>query len=95
MAWHLGYPLSQTLLTNVYVDAILMPAPSKIREADFIRNSDSQADREPMFAVLRAYCLGLLKSCWYVIERIKTEHYYEVSRGLTFLYVAAHIEIRI
>ncbi|KAK5660650.1 hypothetical protein OQA88_12014 [Cercophora sp. LCS_1] len=79
MAWHLGYPLSQTLLTNVYIEAILVPSPSTIDEADFIRSRDPNAPRDPMFAVLRAYCLGLLKACWYVNDRIKFEHYYEAS----------------
>lgn len=79
MAWHLGYPLSQTLLTNVYIEAILVPSPSTIDEADFIKDRDPDTPRDPMFAVLRAYCLGLLKACWYVNDRIKFEHYYEVG----------------
>ncbi|KAK3320708.1 Mak10 subunit, NatC N-terminal acetyltransferase-domain-containing protein [Cercophora scortea] len=86
MAWHLGYPLSQTLLTNVYIEAILMPAPATIDEADFIRNRKDGAPRDPMFAVLRAYCLGLLKSCWYVCDRIKFEHYYEEEDFVTNTY---------
>lgn len=32
-----------------------------------------------MLEILRAYCLGLLKACGYVNERIRSEHYYEVS----------------
>lgn len=56
-----------------------MPTPANIHEADFIRNHPEGVPRDPMFTVLRAYCLGLLKSCWYVTERIKFEHYYEVS----------------
>jgi hypothetical protein len=30
--------------------------------------------------VLRAYCLGLVKTCGYVNERVKAEHYYEVIK---------------
>ena len=78
MAWHLGYPLSQTLFTNVYIEAILMPTPLNVGEADFIRDGESGSLKSPMHLVLRAYCLGLLKACWYVVERIKFEHYYEV-----------------
>jgi len=55
-----------------------MPTPANIQEADFIRHHDDSIPRDPMFTVLRAYCLGLLKACWYVNERIKFEHYYEV-----------------
>lgn len=79
MAWHLGYPLSQTLFTSVYLESIVMPAPDKIEDAHFTRDKDDFAHHDRMLSILRAYCLGLLKSCWYVNERIKFEHYYEVS----------------
>jgi len=79
MAWHMGYPLSQTLLTNVYIERMLNPEPENLTDADFIRGRKNQEERDPMHAVLRAYCLGLVKTCWYVNERIKFEHYYEVS----------------
>lgn len=78
MAWHLGYPLSQTLFTNVYVEAILVPPPMTVEDADFVRNRSPESQSDPLVAVLRAYCLGMLKVCWYVIEQIKSEHYYEV-----------------
>ena len=79
MAWHLGYPLSQTLLTNVYIEAMLNPSPETIEDANFVRARRAGETRDPMLTVLRAYILGLLKACWYVNERIKYEHYYEVS----------------
>lgn len=83
MAWHLGYPLSQTLLTNIYIENMLTPQPMTVDEADYVRDYSSQASRPPMHTILRAYCLGLLKTCCYVNEGIKCEHYYEV--GCTFL----------
>ncbi|KAL2135794.1 hypothetical protein VTI74DRAFT_6860 [Chaetomium olivicolor] len=86
MAWHLGYPLSQTLFTSVYVENILNPEPGTIHDADFIRNRPADAPRDPMHGALRAYCLGLLKSCWYVNERIKFEHYYEEEDFVTNTY---------
>ncbi|KAK0612858.1 Mak10 subunit, NatC N-terminal acetyltransferase-domain-containing protein [Bombardia bombarda] len=88
MAWHLGYPLSQTLFTNVYIEAMLNPYPTTIQEADFIRprSGEPKAPRDPMFSVLRAYCLGLLKACWYVNERIKFEHFYEEEDFVTNTY---------
>jgi hypothetical protein len=79
MAWHLGYPLSQTLFTSVYVEKMLNPAPKTLQDADFIRDRTDEPPRDPMHAALRAYCLGLLKSCYYVNERIKNEHSYEVN----------------
>ncbi len=78
MAWHLGYPLSQTLFTSLYVEAMLMPQPNTIDEADFHRGAIDGADKAPMRAILRAYCLGMLKGCYFVNERIPREHFYEV-----------------
>lgn len=81
MAWHLGYPLSQTLFTSVYLEGIVMPLPLKTEDAYFTRAHDDLCHRDPMLKILRAYCLGLLKACFYVNERIKFEHYYEVSNS--------------
>ncbi|KAH8906567.1 Mak10-domain-containing protein [Coniochaeta sp. PMI_546] len=91
MAWHLGYPLSQTLFTNVYIEALLMPFPQTIRDAHFIRNGEGAVDydgmnKNPVASILRAYCLGLLKSCHFVNERIKSEHYYEEEDFVTNTY---------
>lgn len=58
----------------------MMPQPVVIQEAHFTRNAEDFVHKDPMLSVLRAYCLGLLKACWYVNERIKFEHYYEVSQ---------------
>ncbi|OAA43854.1 Mak10 subunit, NatC N(alpha)-terminal acetyltransferase [Metarhizium rileyi] len=77
MSWHLGYPLSQTIFTSVYVEALLMPEPGSINQAKFDRNSSQDANQEPLLAVLRAYCLGILKACGHVNERIKAEHFFE------------------
>lgn len=76
MAWHLGYPLSQTVFTSVYIDKMLDPAPTTLEQADFLR--DRPGEQQLLHRVLRAYCLGLIKTCWFVNERIKFEHYYEV-----------------
>lgn len=80
MAWHQGYPLSQTLFTSVYAEALLTPTPRTVEDAHFVRNGSSDSSgQSDMLKILRAYCLGLLKACGYVNERIRSEHYYEVS----------------
>jgi hypothetical protein len=80
MAWHQGYPLSQTLFTSVYAEALLTPTPRTVDDAHFVRNgSYGSSGQSDMLKILRAYCLGLLKACGYVNERIRSEHYYEVS----------------
>jgi hypothetical protein len=80
MAWHLGYPLSQTLFTSVYIENMLQSAPATIQDADFIKDRAPDTPQDPMHGALRAYCLGVIKSCYYVNERIKYEHSYEVWR---------------
>ncbi|KAH6610169.1 amino-acid n-acetyltransferase subunit mak10 [Trichoderma cornu-damae] len=86
MSWHLGYPLSQTLFTSFYVEALSMPDPRSIQEATFIRGGNHDPNEQPMLRVLRAYCLGMLKCCGYVNERIKAEHYYEEEDFVTNTY---------
>ncbi|CAM1504209.1 Fc.00g018000.m01.CDS01 [Cosmosporella sp. VM-42] len=86
MAWHLGYPLSQTLFTSVYVESLLMPNPRSIHEAQFVRGNNEDSEQQPMLVVLRAYCLGMLKACGYVNERIRSEHYYEEEDFVTNTY---------
>lgn len=86
MSWHLGYPLSQTLFTSFYVEALSTPDPRSIQEATFIRGGGHDPNEQPMLQVLRAYCLGMLKSCGYVNERIKSEHYYEEEDFVTNTY---------
>ena len=78
MAWHLGYPLSQTLLTSVYIEALLNPTPTNITEANFVRDPQLR-DRQPKFMfILRAYCAGLVKACHFVNGMVKEELCYEV-----------------
>lgn len=79
MAWHLGYPLSQTLFTSVYIESLLKPTPTNIDEANFVRDTQSQAEQPKFMFILRAYCVALLKSCCIVNEMVKDELYYEVS----------------
>ncbi|KAK4101848.1 Mak10-domain-containing protein, partial [Parathielavia hyrcaniae] len=92
MAWHLGYPLAQTLFTSVYIEHMLQPTPATLRDADFIKNRPPGSPRDPMHGALRAYCLGLLKSCSYVNERIKSEHSYEEEDFVTNTYNRSLLE---
>ncbi|KAG6021881.1 hypothetical protein E4U41_002371 [Claviceps citrina] len=81
MSWHVGYPLSQTIFTSVYVEALLMPEPGSTSQAHFVRHPNaakkSEEEQQPMLEVLRAYILAMIKACGYVKERIKAEHFYE------------------
>ncbi|KAH6960879.1 Mak10 subunit, NatC N-terminal acetyltransferase-domain-containing protein [Fusarium avenaceum] len=87
MAWHQGYPLSQTLFTSVYAEALLTPTPRTVEDARFNRNAPAgSSGSSDMLEILRAYCLGLLKACGYVNERIRSEHYYEEEDFVTNTY---------
>ena len=77
MAWHMGHPLSQTIFTSLYIDRLLSPCPLSLDQTYFDR-SESCEDEPLTLQILRAYCLGLIKTCSYVNNRVKAEHYYEV-----------------
>ena len=78
MAWHMGYPLSQTLFTSFYLDRMLWPEPKSLDDARFERDQLKSSGNELVQVVLRAYCLALVKTCDYVHRTISREHYYEV-----------------
>ncbi|KAF7960005.1 hypothetical protein EAE96_001606 [Botrytis aclada] len=77
MAWHMGHPLAQTIFTSLYIDRILHPSPLSLNETRFDRDESCAEDEPLMLQVLRAYCLGLIKTCWYVNNRVRSEHFYE------------------
>ncbi|APA05992.1 hypothetical protein sscle_01g007620 [Sclerotinia sclerotiorum 1980 UF-70] len=77
MAWHMGHPLAQTIFTSLYIDRILYPSPLSLDETFFDKSKSCSEDEHLMLQVLRAYCLGLIKTCWYVNNRVRSEHFYE------------------
>ena len=79
MAWHMGHPLSQTLFTSLYLDRLLWPEPKTLDQARFQKDKSVETEGNALLhSALRAYCLGLIKTCDFVHRRISTEHYYEV-----------------
>ncbi|KAH9893729.1 Mak10-domain-containing protein [Xylariomycetidae sp. FL2044] len=83
MAWHLGYPLSQTLMTSVYVESLMNPRPGCVEEANFVRDPELIRRQPRLLSVLRAYCVGLLKACQFVNDLVKDELYYEEEDFVT------------
>lgn len=75
----MGHPLSQSLFTSVYIDRLLWPDPKTLEQARFERDKTPGSGNKLLHLVLRAYCLGLIKTCDFVRRRIMSEHYYEVS----------------
>ncbi len=77
MAWHMGYPLAQSLFTSLYIERLLWPEPKTLVQARFNRHESLDED-SLLHRVLRAFCLGLIKTCDYVHRSATSEHYYEV-----------------
>ncbi|KAI0973165.1 Mak10 subunit, NatC N-terminal acetyltransferase-domain-containing protein [Xylaria arbuscula] len=86
MAWHLGYPLSQTVLTSVYVETLMTPYPQNIDEVNFTRTPPDSSQDSSFLFVLRAYCAGLLRACFTVNECVKQELYFEEEDFVTNTY---------
>ncbi len=78
MAWHMGHPLAQTIFTSLYIDRLLSRFPTDVSQTYFTGNIGLTENEPLTLSVLRAYCLGLIKTCSYVNARVKSEHYYEV-----------------
>jgi hypothetical protein len=82
MAWHMGHPLGQTIFSSVHIDRILSPLPLDIDQTYFDRGEGCLDDEPLTCRMLRAYCLGLIKTCFYVNNQVKSEHFYEASNIL-------------
>jgi hypothetical protein len=78
MAWHIGHPLSQTIFTSLYIDKLLTSPTREVEDIRFSDGTDSPVEESTPLMVLRAYCIGLIKTCWHVNDRVKAEHFYEV-----------------
>jgi hypothetical protein len=87
MAWHTGYPLSQTLFTSVYIDKLLWPETKVLEQAQFYRGEIPNDRRPgPLLEVLRAYCLAVIKGCDFVIAKITGRDYFEEEDFCTHTY---------
>lgn len=86
MTWHMGHPLSQSLLTSAYIDRLLWPDPKVLEQARFERDRIPGPGNELLHLVLRSYCLGLVKCCDLVRRTIISKHYYEEEDFVMSLY---------
>lgn len=85
MAWHEGYPLSQTLFTSLHLNNILSSESKPLARLLFrtSRNDKAEPGYSLITKILRAYCLGIAKCCDIVIRQIISEHYYEEEDFVT------------
>lgn len=87
----MGHHLPQTLFSSLYIDRILWPEPKTLEQACFKRDGPSPEDNPILHIVLRAYCLGLIKTCDRVHKKIYSETYYEVCLGALLAAVSTPI----
>lgn len=85
MAWHGGHALSQTLFTSLHMYSLLSPYFRPLSAIVFNPKTKQSAEQaDPLISnILRAFCLGILKSCDSVIQEITSEHYYEEEDFVT------------
>lgn len=77
----MGHPLAQTIFTSLYIDRIMTPCPLNLEQTYFDRSESCSSDEPLTLRILRAYCLGLIKTCFYVNNRVSSEHMYEVYQS--------------
>ncbi|KAL9632701.1 MAG: hypothetical protein Q9164_005152 [Protoblastenia rupestris] len=86
MAWHMGFPLSQSLFTSHYIDHLLWPEPKNLDEARFDRGNKTAKGNKLLHIVLRAYCLSLIKTCDFVHRRLSHEKLFEEEDFVSHLF---------
>ncbi|KAL9047417.1 MAG: hypothetical protein Q9214_000008 [Letrouitia sp. 1 TL-2023] len=86
MAWHMGYPLLQSLFTSLHIDQLLWPVPKTLEDSLSDRSKKVRTETQPLSSVLRAYTIALIKTCGYVHSKIISEHYYEEEDFVSLLY---------
>lgn len=70
MAWHEGYPLSQTIFTSHYIDQMFVHHSKKVEDIQFVHGLEKPRGGPLVHTVLRAYCIGLIKCCGYALDEI-------------------------
>lgn len=78
MAWHQGYPLAQTLFTSLYIDNLTSQKRQPNTLPFFVSSNGSMIPEDDLLQkVLRAYCIGVIKTCDIAIEMVTSQLYFE------------------
>ncbi|KAI6893643.1 hypothetical protein KC355_g20769, partial [Hortaea werneckii] len=88
IAWHEGYPLSQTVFTSLHVDRLLSPdnrPPYTFPYGDS-PGSNLTLQQQLVHKVLRAYCVALVKSIQASLLIIQSQNFYEEEDFVTHLF---------
>ena len=85
IAWHEGYPLSQTIFTSLHVDRLLSPdnrPPYTFPYGDS-PGPNLTVQHRLAHKVLRAYCVALVKSIQASLLIIQSQNFYEEEDFVT------------
>ncbi|KAK6437301.1 N-alpha-acetyltransferase, non-catalitic subunit [Oleoguttula sp. CCFEE 5521] len=86
-AWLEGYPLSQTIYTSVHVDALMAPENRHPYPLPSSPSTGHQAkETDLVHAVLRAYCIAVIKSVECVLQMVQSQNFYEEEDFVTHLF---------
>jgi len=88
IAWHDGYPLSQTVFTSLHIDRLL--SPDNRSPYTFLYGErpaeDLLSKSRLVHLVLRAYCIALIKCCQLVMHTVQSQNFYEEEDFVTHLF---------
>ena len=88
MAWHEGYPLSQTVFASHYIDKILDCGAKTLADAQFDPSlKQNKSSDSVLKEALRFYSIGVVLCCHFVIEKIiASGHFYEEEDFSTYTF---------
>lgn len=88
VAWHDGYPLSQTVFTSLHIDRLLAPDNSPPYTFMYAQDLGSVTTHQDVLLhkVLRSYCIALVKCCQSVLQLVQSQNFYEEEDFVTHLF---------
>jgi len=88
IAWHDGYPLSQTVFTSLHIDRLISPDNQSPYTFDLGGSDGPSHSNEAILVhtVLRAYCIGVIKCCHLALHVIQSQNFYEEEDFVTHLF---------
>jgi len=88
VAWHEGYPLSQTVFTSLHIDRLLSPDNGMPYNFSIDPEEDipSGIKYQLTHNILRACCIAVIKCCQFVLFAVQSQHFYEEEDFVTHLF---------
>lgn len=84
MSLHDGYPLSQNLFTSLHIFRLISPDNDSPYHFHYDKHATGQDHL--VHAVLRPYCVGVIKCCQLALQLIQEHTFYEEEDFVTYLF---------